>query len=74
MGVAVGYPSVFWFVGGTDSDRGTSLPPRIAWSTDIPFNHSPGFAPVQHPTMETGIEAMVTAALCWLGPDATGRS
>ena len=34
---------------------------RIA--EDIPTNHNPRFAPVIHPTLETGIEAMTTAAL-----------
>ncbi|MBJ7457527.1 MAG: amidohydrolase, partial [Thermoleophilia bacterium] len=34
---------------------------------DIPFNHSPLYAPEQDPTMATGIEALVTAARVWLG-------
>jgi hippurate hydrolase len=60
-------PSVFWFVGGADP---------VAWQTafdagrvneDIPFNHSPRYAPVQDPTITTGIEAMLVAAMCWLG-------
>jgi amidohydrolase len=57
-------PSVFWFVGGTDpavyakaKEEG-----RI---NDLPVNHSPHFAPVLHPTLETGVEAMVAAALAW---------
>jgi hypothetical protein len=29
-------------------------------------NHSPKFAPVLHPTLETGVEAMVVGALAWL--------
>lgn len=58
-------PSVFWFVGGTDpatyakaKDAG-----RI---NDIPTNHNPRFAPVIHPTLETGVEALVSAAQAWL--------
>jgi len=35
---------------------------------DLPVNHSPHFAPVLHPTLETGVEAMVAAALALL-PD-----
>jgi len=66
-----GYPSVFWFVGGTDPEKWNTAVAANRVETDIPFNHSPDYAPVQHPTMETGIEAMVTAALCWLDPDGT---
>jgi len=33
---------------------------------DLPVNHSPKFAPVLHPTLETGVEALVVGALAWL--------
>ena len=36
-------------------------------ANDLPVNHSPHFAPVLHPTLETGVEALVAAALAWLG-------
>jgi hippurate hydrolase len=36
----------------------------------IPSNHSPKFAPVIHPTMETGLQAMLAAAGAWLGAGA----
>lgn len=62
------FPSVFWFVGGTDPELWSKAAAAGRIETDIPFNHAPGYAPVQHPTMETGIEAMITAARCWLGP------
>lgn len=29
--------------------------------------HSPHFAPVIHPTLETGVETLVVAAQAWLG-------
>ena len=29
---------------------------------EIPTNHSPDFAPVMHPTLRTGIEAILAAA------------
>ncbi len=54
-----------------------AAPIRITWTAafnagrlreDIPSNHSPRYAPVQDPTIATGIEAMITAALCWLAP------
>ena len=40
----------------------------IAAVAEQPSNHSPFYAPVQEPTLSTGIEAMLTAASCWLRP------
>lgn len=58
-------PSVFWFVGGTDP--GVYAQAEQAGKTgEIPTNHNPGFAPVLHPTLEAGIEALVVAGLAWL--------
>lgn len=65
------FPSVFWFVGGTDPDLWNKAVAEGRLETDVPFNHAPGYAPVQHPTIEAGIEAMITAARCWLAPGAT---
>jgi amidohydrolase len=60
-------PSVFWFVGGTDPD--TYVKAKEAGRLDdIPVNHSPQFAPVIHPTLETGLETLVIAARAWLTP------
>lgn len=33
---------------------------------ELPVDHSPLFAPVIHPTLQTGIEAMAVGALAWL--------
>jgi hippurate hydrolase len=58
-------PSVFWFVGGTDPE----LYERAKASNrlnELPVNHSPQFAPVLHPTLRTGVEALVIAARAWL--------
>jgi hippurate hydrolase len=58
-------PSVFWFVGGTDPDQYAKA--KAAGRTaDLPTNHSPHFAPVLHPTLQTGVETLVTAAAEWL--------
>jgi amidohydrolase len=59
-------PSVFWYIGGTDPDtyRRAEQAGRVA--DDIPTNHNPKFAPVIHPTLETGVEAITTAALSYL--------
>ena len=35
---------------------------------EIPTNHNPRFAPVIHPTLQTGVEALVVAARAWLAP------
>ena len=63
FGTEWGVPSVFWYVGGTDAElyRKAQQAGRVA--QDIPTNHNPAFAPVIHPTLETGVQAMVSAAL-----------
>jgi hippurate hydrolase len=67
FGTAWGVPSMFWFVGGTDP--GVYAKAKSAGEVNkIPTNHSPYFAPVLHPTLETGVETMVVAALAWLAP------
>lgn len=65
FGTELKVPSVYWFVGGTDpllyakaKEEG-----RI---NELPVNHSPHFAPVIHPTLETGVEAMAAAAMAWI--------
>jgi hippurate hydrolase len=59
-------PSVFWYIGGTNPDTYNKARQAGRISQDIPTNHSPNFAPVIHPTLETGVEAMVVAARAWL--------
>ena len=63
FGTEWGVPSVFWYVGGTDADvyRRAEQAGRVA--QDIPTNHNPRFAPVIHPTLETGVQAITAAAL-----------
>ena len=58
-------PSVFWFVGGTDPHVYAEAK-EAGRTQDIPTNHNPRFAPVLHPTLEAGVEAMVVAARAWL--------
>ncbi|PTM95157.1 M20 family metallopeptidase [Mycoplana dimorpha] len=66
FGTAWQVPSVFWFVGGTDPK--TYADAKAAGRLNqLPVNHSPQFAPVLHPTLETGVETMVVATLAWLG-------
>lgn len=58
-------PYVFWFIGGTDP-KIYSEAKRNNQINSIPSNHSPKFAPVIHPTLKTGLQAMMTAAAAWL--------
>ena len=58
-------PSVFWFVGGTDPDDYAKAK-AAGRLNEIPTNHNPRFAPVIHPTLQTGVEALVIAARAWL--------
>jgi amidohydrolase len=63
---ALGIPYTYWGIGGTDVDtyRTAEQAGRIA--QDIPVNHSATFAPVIQPTLDTGTQAIVAAALAWL--------
>ena len=60
-------PSVFWFVGGTDPGRYAQAK-AVGRLNELPVNHSPLFAPVIHPTLETGVETLVVSARAWLAP------
>ena len=60
-------PSVFWYIGGTDPDTYQTAERAGRIADDIPTNHNPKFAPVIHPTLETGVQAITTAALSYLG-------
>ena len=63
---ALSVPYTYWGIGGVDPEtyRCAAEAGRIA--QDIPVNHPPAFAPVLHPTLDTGTQALVTAALTWL--------
>jgi hippurate hydrolase len=59
-------PAVMWVVGGIDPE--TFAKAEQAGKVDeLPANHAPDFAPVIHPTLRTGVEAMLAAAGVWLG-------
>lgn len=64
---ALGVPYTYWGIGGIDPDayRAAEAAGRVAH--DIPVNHSAHFAPVIQPTLDTGTQALVVAALVWLG-------
>ena len=65
IGTAFNSPSVFWFVGSTDPDLFEKAKNEDKID-EIPTNHNPGFAPVIHPTLETGVQTLVLAAGAWV--------
>jgi hippurate hydrolase len=65
FGTAWQTPSVFWFVGGTDAETYAQAE-RSGRLLEIPTNHNPAFAPAVHPTLETGVAAMIVASRAWL--------
>lgn len=67
FGAAWGVPSSFWGVGGIDRETYDAAE-KAGTLDELPANHAPTFAPVIHPTLSTGVEAMVAAAGAWLAP------
>jgi amidohydrolase len=63
-------PSVFWFVGGTDPNTYAKAK-EAGRINELRVNHSPHFAPVIHPTLQTGVETLVVAAQAWLSAQPT---
>jgi amidohydrolase len=66
FGTAWQVPSVFWFVGGNDPEIYAKAK-AAGKLNELPVNHSPKFAPILHPTLETGVETLVVGSLAWLG-------
>jgi hippurate hydrolase len=74
FGETLGVPTFFWFWGGLEPE--VVIQALAAGEIDaLPANHSPVFAPLIEPTLGTGVEALVVAALAWLGgpDDVSGR-
>ena len=65
FGRAWNRPYMFWFVGGTAPEKYDQAI-RDGTYAQLPGPHSPFWAPVLHPTIETGIEALLAAAGVWL--------
>jgi hippurate hydrolase len=65
--VALGAPATYWVVGGIDPETYRTAAEAGRLAQDVPVNHSPAFAPVLQPTCDTGTQALVVAALEWLG-------
>jgi hippurate hydrolase len=63
---ALGAPYTYWGIGGIDPDAYHTAAAAERLAQDIPVNHSANFAPVIQPTLDTGTQALVVAALAWL--------
>ncbi len=63
--VNAGVPSFYFGLGAYDPVKYAQA---SASGTPLPANHSPGFAPVPEPTIQTGIRAMSLAVLSALEP------
>ena len=68
--VALGAPYTYWGIGGVDPQAYAAAQAAGRVASDIPVNHSPYFAPVLQPTLDTGTSALVVAALEWLALSA----
>lgn len=60
LATAIDVPSVFWFFGGYPQEV-------LDRDEPVPGNHSPHFAPVTEPTLETGLRAAIAVLLSRLG-------
>lgn len=66
LATAAGVPLVYWLLGGIEQTAYAAAAAAGTIDHDIPSNHSPHFAPVIHPTLETGIASLVVAARIWV--------
>jgi hippurate hydrolase len=66
LATAAGVPLVYWILGGADAQKFAAAATAGTLETDIPSNHSPHFAPLAQPTIDTGVRALVVAAREWL--------
>lgn len=73
LATAAGAPCAYWLLGGADPAmfaRVSSQAEAEDIMRGLPSNHSPLFAPVIEPTLETGVAALNCAARAWLAPGA----
>jgi amidohydrolase len=68
--VNAGVPSMFFNIGVYEPER---VAAARSGGPPLPSNHSPLFAPVPKPTIETGVEAMTLAVLSAFDQHARGR-
>ena len=68
---SAGVPSMFFNIGVYEPERVAAA--RNGSGPPLPSNHSPLFAPVPKPTIETGVEAMTLAVLSAFDQHARGN-
>jgi amidohydrolase len=68
FGTSSGAPVCYWLFGGADPDLFQRAIAAGTAERDIPSNHSPHFAPLLQPTLDSGVQALVCGALAWLAP------
>lgn len=66
LATAAEAPLVFWIIGGSDPETVITAQAAGRFEQEIPSNHSPYFAPILHPTIERGVEALVLGARTFL--------
>ena len=64
----VNAPYTYWLLGGADPAAFDAAGATGSIPAELPVNHSPRYAPVIQPTLDTGTAALVAAALTWLAP------
>lgn len=64
----VNAPYTYWLLGGADPAAFDAAAVTGSVPAELPVNHSPRYAPVIQPTLDTGTVALVAAALAWLAP------
>jgi hippurate hydrolase len=69
--VNAGVPSMFFNIGVYEPERVAAA--SNGTGPQLPSNHSPQFAPVPKPTIETGVKAMTLAVLSAFDQHARGK-
>ncbi|HMH74039.1 MAG TPA: M20/M25/M40 family metallo-hydrolase, partial [Bradyrhizobium sp.] len=69
--INAGVPSMFFNIGVYEPERVAAA--RDGSGPQLPANHSPLFAPVPKPTIETGVAAMTLAVLSTFDQHARGK-
>jgi amidohydrolase len=69
--INAGVPSMFFNIGVYEPERVAAA--RNGTGPQLPPNHSPQFAPVPKPTIETGVQAMTLAVLSAFDQHARGK-
>jgi hippurate hydrolase len=67
----LGVPYTYWGVGAADAELYRAAQKKGTLEQDVPVNHSARFAPVVQPTLDTGVQTLVVAALGWLARTGT---